>query len=91
MGLEPAGKFPLPPGSHFLYTGMMVSKSIPVETKKRGRPPGQAFPVSIPVRFAEDQVAGIDAAASAEPDKPSRSELIRRIVMEWLKAKGMLG
>lgn len=37
-----------------------------------------------------EMTAALDAAAAAEPDKPSRSELIRRIVTEWLKAKGML-
>lgn len=34
--------------------------------------------------------AALDAAAHAEPDTPSRSELIRRIVVEWLQAKGYL-
>ncbi|HMO28595.1 MAG TPA: ribbon-helix-helix protein, CopG family [Enterovirga sp.] len=38
-----------------------------------------------------EMTAALDAAAAAEDDKPSRSELIRRIVTEWLKAKGMLG
>lgn len=42
------------------------------------------------VRFPDEIARGLDAAAAAEPDKPSRSELIRQIVTEWLKAKGML-
>lgn len=32
----------------------------------------------------------LDAAREAEEDKPSRSELIRRIVADWLRKKGYL-
>lgn len=45
----------------------------------------------IAVRLENQADAALDTAASVEPDQPSRSELIRRIVTEWLKAKGMLG
>lgn len=41
--------------------------------------------------MSPDLTAALDAAAAADPDKPSRSELIRRIVVEWLKAKGFAG
>lgn len=44
----------------------------------------------IAVRLENDADAALDEAAAADPDKPSRSELIRRIVTDWLKAKGML-
>jgi len=33
----------------------------------------------------------IERAAKAEPDAPSRSEMIRRIVTEWLRERGHLG
>lgn len=69
---------------------MMVNKSIPVDGKKRGRPPGLKFADPIPTRLTPDALTALDAAAAAEPDKPSRSELIRRIVTGWLKTKGML-
>lgn len=42
-------------------------------------------------RGGTELAAALDAAAAADPDKPTRSELIRRIVVEWLKAKGYLG
>jgi hypothetical protein len=32
----------------------------------------------------------LDAAAASEPDRPSRSELMRRIVAEWLETRGHL-
>jgi Ribbon-helix-helix protein, copG family len=32
----------------------------------------------------------LDKASAREDDQPSRSEMIRRIVAEWLKAKGYL-
>ena len=41
------------------------------------------------VRMAPDLTAALDAAAAAEPDKPSRSGLIRRIVTEWLHARDL--
>ena len=34
--------------------------------------------------------AAIETAATAEDDKPSRSELIRRIVSGWLREHGYL-
>jgi hypothetical protein len=68
----------------------MAKTSIPVAAKKRGRPPGQKFADPIPARLTPDAMAALDAASAAEPGTPSRSELIRRIVTEWLRAKGMM-
>ena len=34
--------------------------------------------------------SAIDVAAAAEADQPSRSEMIRRIVTAWPRARGML-
>ena len=39
-------------------------------------------------RASENQEGKIDRWASQEPDKPSRSEAIRRLVELGLKAKG---
>jgi hypothetical protein len=33
-------------------------------------------------------IAAIEAAAAAEPDKPSRAELIRRVMVQWLREHG---
>ncbi|WP_110375626.1 ribbon-helix-helix protein, CopG family [Chelatococcus asaccharovorans] len=44
----------------------------------------------IGLRSSPDFTAAIDKAAAAESDNPSRSEMIRRIVAEWLRQKGFL-
>jgi hypothetical protein len=43
-----------------------------------------------PVRLAQHAEAALEAAAGNEPDVTSRSELIGRIVTEWLTANGYL-
>jgi hypothetical protein len=35
-------------------------------------------------------VTAIETAATVEEDKPSRSEMIRRIVTDWLRQRGYL-
>lgn len=63
-----------------------------LSTRKRGRPPsGIGTPVH--VRMHDELLAALDAAIATEPEatRPSRSELIRRIVAEWLKERGLLG
>ncbi len=60
--------------------------SILADEKKRGRPPGRAYPTTYPVRLTAEQVTAIDAWRAAQPDKPSRSEAIRRLVERGLKA-----
>lgn len=71
----------------FTYN-VYASMSINVK-RKPGRPATGTDPL-VATRMPPEMTAALDAAAAAEPDKPSRSELIRRIVTEWLKAKGML-
>lgn len=62
--------------------------SIPVNTKRqRGRPPGRDYVDTIAVRMKRDQSETLDAWRESQPDKPSRSEAIRRLVEEALKAK----
>ncbi|GGK23871.1 ribbon-helix-helix protein, CopG family [Salinarimonas ramus] len=58
----------------------MADKSIPVEGKKRGRPPGSAYADPIPVRLTPEQIAEIDAWRARQAGEPSRSEAIRRLV-----------
>lgn len=62
--------------------------SIPVNTKKRGRPPGQEFPVSVQLRLSEKQAAVLDAFRNEQDDLPSRSEAIRHILSDWLTGRG---
>ncbi len=39
-------------------------------------------------RAAPELRTAIETAASTEDDKPSRSEMIRRIVTNWLRQRG---
>ncbi|WP_363316290.1 CopG family transcriptional regulator [Chelatococcus sp.] len=61
--------------------------SINVVQKKRGRPKTGQDPVSA-IRLSPELRAAIDKACSAEADNPSRSEMIRRIVSDWLQKNG---
>ena len=61
--------------------------SIMEDTKRRGRPAGRTYSSSIPVRLTPAQLEGFDAWREAQPDKPSRSEAIRRLVEEALRTK----
>lgn len=60
--------------------------SIEVVHKKRGRPPTGKDPVSA-IRLSGELRAEIEAWAAKQPDKPTRSEAIRRLVEEALRAK----
>lgn len=60
--------------------------SIDVVQKRRGRPATGQDPVSA-IRLSVDLRAQIDAWAAGQPDKPTRSEAIRRLVEEALKGK----
>jgi len=65
----------------------MLLASIPVEEKRRGRPPGEKYAAPVPVRLTPEQLAYVDAWRQSQDDLPSRSEAIRRLVEEALKAK----
>src|SRR5688572_27427573 len=67
-----------------------MSGSITGQPKKRGRPSTGGRDPHVGFRSPAEITAAIDAAASAEPDAPSRSEMIRRIVTDWLGTKGLL-
>ncbi|TXN15873.1 hypothetical protein FV219_01500 [Methylobacterium sp. WL122] len=60
--------------------------SIEVTPKKRGRPATGKDPATS-IRLSPDIRAEIDAWSATQPDRPSRSEAIRRLVEEALNAK----
>ncbi|MFN3685510.1 hypothetical protein [Salinarimonas sp.] len=61
-----------------------------VVRKKRGRPATGQDPVTA-IRLSAEMREGLDRAARLEPDRPSRSALIRRIVSDWLRERGLIG
>jgi hypothetical protein len=64
--------------------------STPMPTK-RGRPYAGGRDPLIGVRMPVDVRDAIDAAAGQEKDStPTRSEMIRRIVTDWLRRRGYL-
>jgi hypothetical protein len=66
-----------------------MAKSIKDIPKKRGRPATGKDPM-LTFRSPPDLTAGIDAAVAREAGKPTRSEMIRRIVRGWLIERGLL-
>ena len=63
--------------------------SIDVLRKKRGRPATGQDPVTA-IRLSAEIRDALDVAGAAESDSPGRSEMIRRIVRDWLVAHGYL-
>jgi hypothetical protein len=57
-----------------------MPKSIPVTTKKRGRPPGRRQSQDFKMRVEPGFLAGVDAWRKSQPSKPSRSAAIRMLV-----------
>lgn len=55
------------------------------EKKRPGRPVTDTEPVM--VRMTPGMIKALDEQRRAEEDLPSRPELIRRIVAEWLERK----
>lgn len=81
-------KFALPIGLLFVYyTNPM--KSINDIHKKRGRPATGKTPM-LTFRAGPDIQGAIERAAKDQGDAPNRSEMIRRIVADWLRSKGYL-
>lgn len=58
----------------------MLAVSIPVVEKRRGRPPGEKYAPPVPIRLTAEQIVAVDEWRRHEPDLPSRSEAIRRLV-----------
>ncbi|WP_082714853.1 ribbon-helix-helix protein, CopG family [Falsirhodobacter sp. alg1] len=51
--------------------------------KKRGRPPIDSEAVNL--RLPRDLIESIDKRRRDEPDLPTRPEMIRRALVEWLE------
>ena len=64
-----------------------MPKTIPVTAKRRGRPPGEKFPVIVQVRLSLDQAAEFDAWREAQFRHPTRSEAMRQLVADALRRK----
>lgn len=62
--------------------------STPVEQKVKGRPRGTAFADPFPMRFTVTQMDAVDEWRRNQPDIPSRTEAIRRLVEEALRVNG---
>jgi hypothetical protein len=81
-------KFPLPIGSPLWYQKLM-SKSIKLlrgTKKKTGRPKTTGTGVQIGMRWQEAELAQIDKWRREQPDLPSRTQAIRRLVEQALAA-----
>jgi len=64
----------------------MAKSTEKVLPKRKGRPPTGKDPVRT-FRLSDDFIESIDTWAARQPDKPSRSEAIRRLVELGLRAK----
>lgn len=53
-----------------------------------GRPPVDSEQINF--RLRRQVINAIDAFAESEPDKPGRTEAVRRIVRDWLIGHGYL-
>lgn len=68
-----------------------MAESNPVNRKKRGPAPTEVGTL-IGVRLRSDLLKTLDAAIAQEPDpKPSRAEMIRRALREWLEGRDQEG
>jgi hypothetical protein len=53
-----------------------------------GRPPGKIQDRILQMRVSDDFIEAVEKWAARQPDKPGRSEAIRRLVELGLRAKG---
>ncbi|WP_425416122.1 hypothetical protein [Oricola indica] len=65
-----------------------MAKAISDIKKSRGRPKSDTSPLM--VRVAARDLSALDDALADEPDKPSRPEMVRRILRDWLIGAGYL-
>ena len=57
-------------------------------TVKKGRPPTDTQPVMI--RMTPEMIAALDDARRNVSDLPTRPELVRRVMTDWLRQQGYL-
>jgi hypothetical protein len=55
--------------------------------KKRGRPAGRSYGETIPMRLSPALKDKVEGWAAKQPDKPSRSEALRRLIALALNLK----
>lgn len=78
-------KFALPIGLLFVYYSIMPTVNKRTTKKGPGRPATGQDPVTA-IRLSVDMRAALDDWRRGQPDLPSRSEAIRRLVEAALKA-----
>jgi len=69
---------------------MPKSRAKAPKKKKPGRPATGHDPL-LSFRLSADMIAAIDAWAASQPDRPTRSEALRRFIEVGMKALGALG
>jgi Arc/MetJ-type ribon-helix-helix transcriptional regulator len=63
----------------------MSGQDLFVQKNRRGRPKGKVRPPTVALRLPLDAVEAVDAWIAAQPEpRPSRSEIIRRLLVEAL-------
>jgi hypothetical protein len=60
------------------------------KSKKRGPPSRGGKTPLVALRLAPEIQQALDKLASSMPDQPSRSQLIRDVIVDHLKARGLL-
>ena len=70
-----------------LCTRIIMAKQEKSVHKKRGRPAGRNYGETIPMRLSPTLKDEVEAWAEKQPDTPSRSEALRRLVEMALKIK----
>lgn len=78
----------VPRAAYFRYTKNVAESRKPV--RKRGRPATGRDPL-VTFRLPAEAIAGIEAWSRQLPDKPSRSEALRRLVDLGMKAANVRG
>jgi hypothetical protein len=72
----------------FICNDLYSFMSTPKMNAQRGRPPGREQDRIIQMRVSHDFLKAVDEFCRSHPDRPSRSEAIRMIVMNYLKRRG---
>src|ERR1700730_3924886 len=87
LGLGPVARLQPCRRPAVLCTRITMGKQEKSVHKKRGRPPGRRYGETIPMRLSPELKDKVDLWANRQPDKPSRSEALRRLVEMALKLK----
>ena len=70
-----------------LCTRIIMAKQEKSVHKKRGRPAGRSYGETIPMRLSPALKDKVEGWAEKQPDKPSRSEALRRLIELALNLK----